>query len=79
MKKTIKERVYDYMKEFGSISGLEAYRDLGTFSLREAIRDLKRVSPRGNIPQSYRYTQENPFCLYTQADCIRAYLPPLYL
>ncbi len=42
MKKTIKERVYDYMKEFGSISGLEAYRDLGTFSLREAIRDLKR-------------------------------------
>ena len=30
------------MKEFGSITGLEAFRDLGTFSLREAIRDLKR-------------------------------------
>lgn len=42
MRKTIKERVYDYMKEFGSITGLEAYRDLGTFSLREAIRDLKK-------------------------------------
>jgi hypothetical protein len=42
MKKSTKERVYDYMKEFGSITPLEAYRDLGTFSLREAIRDLKR-------------------------------------
>ena len=42
MKKTIKERVYDYMKEFGSITGLDAARDLGTFSLREAIRDLKK-------------------------------------
>lgn len=42
MKKNTKERVYDYMKEFGSITGLEAFRDLGTFSLREAIRDLKR-------------------------------------
>ena len=42
MKKSIKERVYEYMKELGSITGLEAYRDLGTFSLREAIRDLKR-------------------------------------
>jgi hypothetical protein len=42
MRKSTKERVYDYMKEFGSITGLEAFRDLGTFSLREAIRDLKR-------------------------------------
>ena len=42
MKKTIKERVYDYMKEFGSITGLDAFRDLGTNSLREAIRDLKK-------------------------------------
>ena len=42
MKKSTKERVLDYMKEFGSITGLEAFRDLGTFSLREAIRDLKR-------------------------------------
>ena len=42
MKKNTKERVLDYLREFGSITGLEAYRDLGTFSLREAIRDLKR-------------------------------------
>ena len=42
MRKPIKERVYDYMKEFGSITGLDAFRDLGTFSLREAIRDLKK-------------------------------------
>jgi hypothetical protein len=42
MKKSTKERVLDYMKEFGSITGLEAFRDLGTFSLREAIRDLKK-------------------------------------
>ena len=42
MKKSIKERVLDYMQEFGSITGLDAFRDLGTFSLREAIRDLRK-------------------------------------
>lgn len=42
MKKSIKCRVLDYMQEFGSITGLDAFRDLGTFSLREAIRDLRK-------------------------------------
>lgn len=42
MKKTIKERVLDYINEYGSITGLEAYLDLGTFSLREAVRDLRK-------------------------------------
>ena len=42
MKKSTKQRVLEYINEFGSITGLDAYRDLGTFSLREAIRDLKK-------------------------------------
>lgn len=51
MKKSTKERVYDYMKEFGSITGLDAFKDLGTFSLREAIRDLKKEGV--NIKSKY--------------------------
>ena len=42
MKKSTKQRVLEYIEEFGTITGLDAYRDLGTFSLREAIRDLRK-------------------------------------
>ena len=36
------ERVLDYIKEFGSISPLEAFRDLGYTRLSAAIFELKR-------------------------------------
>lgn len=36
------ERVLEYMKEFGSISPLEAFRDLGYTRLSAAIFELKR-------------------------------------
>ena len=37
MKKTHKERVLDYMKEFGSITSLDAFRDLGNTRLSASI------------------------------------------
>lgn len=37
---TRKERVLKYIEDFGSISGLEAIRDIGVMHLPSAIRDL---------------------------------------
>lgn len=37
----MKERVYDYMKRFGSITTKEAFEDLGNTRLSEYIRQLR--------------------------------------
>ena len=42
MKKTQKERILDYMKEFGSITSLEAYSELGITQLGARLDQLKR-------------------------------------
>ena len=42
MKKTQAERVLDYIKEFGSITQLEALRDLGVMRLASRISDLRK-------------------------------------
>lgn len=36
-----KQRVLDYMREFGSITSLEAFRDLGVTRLSAVVFDLK--------------------------------------
>lgn len=36
------ERVLDYMREFGSITALDAMRDLGCMRLASRISDLKK-------------------------------------
>lgn len=41
-KATQAERVLDYMGEFGSITQLEALRDLGVMRLASRISDLKK-------------------------------------
>ena len=41
MKVTQCERIIAYIKEFGSISTLEAFRDLGVARLASRIHDLK--------------------------------------
>lgn len=41
----MKERVLRYMMEFGSITQLEAYRDLGCSRLSEYIRQLRLEMP----------------------------------
>lgn len=38
---TMRDRVYDYMKTFGSITTLEAFKDLGCTRLSEYIRQLR--------------------------------------
>lgn len=41
MKTTQCQRILDYMNQFGSISTLEAFRDLGVARLASRIHDLK--------------------------------------
>ena len=43
VKTTQAERVLDYMFEFGSITQLEALRDLGVMRLASRISDLKKL------------------------------------
>ena len=42
MKATQAERILDYMEEFGSITQMDALRDLGCMRLASRISDLKR-------------------------------------
>lgn len=41
MKKSQKERILDYMNEFGSISSWEAFRDLGITRLAARCSDIE--------------------------------------
>lgn len=41
MKTTQCQRIVDYIRQFGSISTLEAFRDLGVARLASRIHDLK--------------------------------------
>lgn len=43
MKVTQCQRILDYMQQFGSISTLEAFRDLGVARLASRIHDLKMM------------------------------------
>lgn len=40
---THKQRVLDYIEQFGSISSMEAFRDLGVTRLSAVIFDLKAI------------------------------------
>lgn len=42
MKKSQKQRILDYIKEFGSISSWEAYSELGITQLGARLDQLKR-------------------------------------
>jgi hypothetical protein len=42
MKLTQCERIVDYMRQFGSISTLEAFNDLGVARLASRIHDLRQ-------------------------------------
>ena len=43
MKKTQADRVLSYMEEFGSITQIEALKDLGVMRLASRISDLKKM------------------------------------
>lgn len=42
MRKTHCDRVMDYINEFGSITSLDAFRDLGVTRLSAVVFDLKK-------------------------------------
>lgn len=42
MKKSQSQQILDYMHEFGSITQLDAFRDLGCMRLASRISDLRR-------------------------------------
>lgn len=41
MRKTMEQRIFDYMAEFGSITTFEAFTELGCSRLSEYIRRLR--------------------------------------
>ncbi len=43
MKKTQREMVVDYIAEFGSITPLEAIRDLGCYRLASRVSELRKM------------------------------------
>ena len=43
MKMSQKERILDYIDEFGSISSLEAFRDLGVSQLSARLCELEKA------------------------------------
>jgi hypothetical protein len=65
------ERIIDYINQFGSISTLEAFNDLGVARLASRIHDLKRqgyefkseIRSRKN-----RYGERTYFKVYSLAD-----------
>lgn len=65
------QRILDYMTEFGSISTLEAFRDLGVARLASRIHDLKGMgySIESEIKTSKnRYGENTHFKVYRLAE-----------
>ena len=70
MKVTQRERILDYMKEFGSISSLEAFKDLGITRLSARIHELERQGITINKTQEHmlnRYNEKTSFTRYSVA------------
>ena len=70
MKFTQRERILDYMKEFGSISSLEAFRDLGITRLAARIHELERQGIEiKRTPESMlnRYNEKTSYTRYSVA------------
>ena len=70
MKLTQRERILDYMKEFGSISSMEAFRDLGITRLAARIHELERQGIIINKEQEHmlnRYNEKTSYIRYSVA------------
>ena len=67
MKTTQCERIVQYMQEFGSISTIEAFSDLGVTRLASRINDLKRMGYRISSTTGSgrnRYGEKTHFSIY---------------
>lgn len=70
MKLTQRERILAYMKEFGSISSLEAFRDLGITRLSARIFELERLGiqiERTQESMLNRYKEKTSYTRYSIA------------
>ena len=71
MRTTQAERVKNYITEFGSISGLEAFADLGVMHLPARIYDLEKQGiqiKRKFESAKNRYGESVSYCRYSFKD-----------
>lgn len=71
---TQRSRVLRYMREYGSITSLEAFRDLGITRLSGVIFDLRKDHAIGPTTESSRnrYGEKTSYSRYYLADEKRA-------
>ncbi len=73
MKVTQKDRIINYIREFGSISSWEAYQELGITQLGARIDNLQKDGYTFVSEWEYkknRYGEETPFKRYYLADMV---------
>ena len=66
-----KERVLEYMKEHGSISSMEAFRDLGVTRLSAVVFNLRADGYKvkaGNEKSVNRFGEKTNFARYSIAE-----------
>jgi len=67
-KKSQKERVLEYMRDFGSITSWDAYKDLGVTQLGARIDQLKKEGYMFNRKTEYsenRYGEQTHYTRYS--------------
>ena len=73
MKITQKQRIINYIREFGSITSLDAYKDLGITQLATRIKELKELGYEFETKwesSKNRYGEKVDFKRYYLADMI---------
>lgn len=73
MKMTQKERIINYIKQFGSITSLDAYKDLGITQLATRIKELKEQGYEFKTKwenSKNRYGERVDFKRYYLADMV---------
>ena len=71
MKVTQCQRILDYMDQFGSISTLEAFKDLGVARLASRIHDLKSMGYKiisETKSSKNRFGEKTYFKVYSLAE-----------
>lgn len=73
MKTTQKQRIINYMRQFGSITSWEAYQDLGVMQLGARIDQLKKDGYKFRTEweiKKNRFNEEVSFKRYYLADMV---------
>ena len=64
------ERILKYMEDFGSISTMQAFSDLGITRLASRIHDLRRMGidiDKDTVTRHNRYGEVTHFAVYKKA------------